>query len=233
MPAVSGRASRRSVRARVSARCMGRPRTAGRFGRRSSTTRIGVVVTCARCWPPCSGPRWPPRAPPTMPRVPRSGPTRPVLVPIPSTARAARERGGDHMRRLAASAGRAERLGSAPILRVARPNRGRGRAWGAGPPRQHRRRLRLSHRPGPCPVILVDDVITTGASLLEAARTVRAAGHRVQGVAVVAIVPLAQRTGPASRSGDGPADEQTHGGVCGVTSRTGRFGPSRDSVGKT
>ena len=62
-----------------------------------------------------------------------SGRARPLLVPIPSTERAARERGGDHMRRLAASVGRAERLRSAadPARRPA--DRGRGRAGCAGP----------------------------------------------------------------------------------------------------
>ena len=133
-----------------------------------------------------------------------SGQARPLLVPIPSTRRAARERGGDHMRRLATSAGRAERLHSAPILRVNRPI---DDAAGLGA-KARRANIagayicRKSLRAGP--VILVDDVITTGASLLEAARTLRAAGYVVQGVAVVAIVPLAVRIGSGAARSSAP-----------------------------
>ena len=143
------------------------------------------------------------------PLPPGSGRARPVLVPVPSTARADPERGGDHMRRLARSAGRAEGLRSAPILRVARPIED-----AAGLSAQARRdniagayvchpRRTMGPAGGSIrwpavragPVILVDDVITTGASLLEAARTLRAAGYHIQGVAVVAVVPLAVRLG--------------------------------------
>lgn len=130
-----------------------------------------------------------------------SGPVRPLLVPIPSTQRAARDRGGDHMRRLAISAGRAERVRSAPILRVNRPIEDAARL-GAQARRDNIAGAyvcRTSARAGP--VILVDDVITTGASLLEAARTLRTAGYRVEGVAVIAIVPLAARiNSPAARA---------------------------------
>ena len=57
----------------------------------------------------------------------------------------------------------------------------------------------VCRRPAPVragPVILVDDVITTGASLREAARCLGLAGYRVQACAVIAFVPAPRRTGP-------------------------------------
>ena len=45
----------------------------------------------------------------------------PLLVPVPSTARAARARGGDHMRRLAASVARRQHAPTLALLRVDRP----------------------------------------------------------------------------------------------------------------
>jgi orotate phosphoribosyltransferase len=50
-------------------------------------------------------------------------------------------------------------------------------------------------------VILVDDVITTGASLREATRCLKAAGYRVEGFAVIALVPAKRRIG-GTRRGD-------------------------------
>lgn len=115
----------------------------------------------------------------------------PVLVPVPSTDRAARERGGDHMRRLAASAGRGHRLRADALLRVGRPiddATGLGAAArAANVAGAYVCRRRAPVRAGP--VILVDDVITTGASLLEAARCLRAAGYSVPAAAVIALVP--------------------------------------------
>ena len=43
------------------------------------------------------------------------------------------------------------------------------------------------------PVILVDDVITTGASLREATRCLTAAGYRVSACAVIALVSPERR----------------------------------------
>jgi predicted amidophosphoribosyltransferase len=140
------------------------------------------------------------------PGVPGPG-AAPLLVPVPSTTRAARERGGDHMRRLAASVARRQGLRADALLHVGRPiddATGLGAAARAanvagayvcrrGPPS-----LFPPPTPG-APVILVDDVITTGASLREAARCLSAAGYRVQACAVIALVPAERRIGRDGR----------------------------------
>ena len=117
------------------------------------------------------------------------------LVPIPSSAAAVRRRGLDVAGRLAQRAGR--RLGEVgvtarvvPLLRIVRPVAdqsglgsvqrranlagayGLARGWAAG------------DRWGP--LVLVDDVVTTGASLAEGWRVVRTAGGTVLGAATVA-----------------------------------------------
>jgi predicted amidophosphoribosyltransferase len=70
--------------------------------------------------------------------------------------------------------------------------------------------LRASHRLAGRDCLIVDDILTTGATVAEAARAVRAVGGRVRGAATIAWTPLrgagdAQRapsgcTGNASRS---------------------------------
>jgi predicted amidophosphoribosyltransferase len=119
----------------------------------------------------------------------------PLIVPVPSARRAVGARGHDPTRRIAlAAAAVLRREGGqvrvVPLLRqrwtvadqaglTARQRlenlsealavaRGSARALSAGP------------------VVLVDDLMTTGASLAEAARAVTAAGGRVSGAAVVA-----------------------------------------------
>jgi predicted amidophosphoribosyltransferase len=118
-----------------------------------------------------------------------------LLVPVPSARRAVAVRGHDAMRRLALAAARelrreGIRARAAAVLRQRRPVADQsglsarerlenlsgaidGRA-GSG------RLLRAA------PVVLVDDLMTTGASLVAAARAVEAAGGRVAGAAVVA-----------------------------------------------
>ncbi|MEU6179431.1 ComF family protein [Streptomyces coeruleorubidus] len=108
-----------------------------------------------------------------------------LLVPVPSGRRAVRARGHDPARRIAlAAAGDLRRSGvPAQVLGVLRQRR----AVADQSELDSRQRLgnlagALAVVPGGArllsggPVILVDDVMTTGASLAEAARAVRAAG---------------------------------------------------------
>ena len=112
-----------------------------------------------------------------------------VLVPVPSSRAARAARGGDHLRRLAARAGSSSGLRVAPdaleLTRVPRESAGLGiaersanldHAMRAGPPRGRA-------------ALVVDDVVTTGATLREAARALRAAGWPVAGAATVAVTP--------------------------------------------
>ncbi|MGW1643057.1 ComF family protein [Streptomyces lavendulae] len=118
-----------------------------------------------------------------------------VLVPVPSARRAVRARGHDPARRIAlAAAGRLRRAGApARVAPVLRPRRRVADQAGLGA------RERLENLAGALEVcrggarvtagariVLVDDVITTGATLAEAARALRAAGLGVAGAAVVA-----------------------------------------------
>jgi predicted amidophosphoribosyltransferase len=112
-----------------------------------------------------------------------------VVVTAPTTAAARRQRGGDHVMRLARPAARRVGLHAVAALRLDRPVRDSaglsvgeravnlGGAMRADPPATDR------------PAILVDDIATTGATLSEAARALRAAGWTVAGAAVVAATP--------------------------------------------
>jgi predicted amidophosphoribosyltransferase len=113
-----------------------------------------------------------------------------VLVPVPSSSAARRSRGGDHVRRLIG------RTSARPVLRLVRTVQDSAGldtaaraanlagAMRAAPPR----RIRVA--------VLVDDIVTTGTTLREAAGALRAAGWTVAGAAVVAATP--KRTGPAA-----------------------------------
>ena len=112
-----------------------------------------------------------------------------ILVPVPSARSEVRRRGGDHMLRLARRAGGLLGLPVVPALRLARPVRD---SAGLGEPA---RRANLdgamaagSGPPGSVAVI-VDDIVTTGVTLSEAARALRTAGWQVVGAAVLATTP--------------------------------------------
>ncbi|MDA2810244.1 phosphoribosyltransferase family protein [Nocardiopsis sp. RSe5-2] len=122
------------------------------------------------------------------------GPRPLLLVPVPARPQSVRRRGGDQTLPLARSA--------------VRELRRRGRAAEQRPLLRHRRRVadqvglgrgerrgnlagalevrRGASRAADADAVLVDDVVTTGATLAEAARALRTAGVRVRSAAVLA-----------------------------------------------
>ncbi len=115
-----------------------------------------------------------------------------LLVPVSTTRRRAAERGFDQARELARRIALRRAGTCSDVLRKAgAPQRGRGRD----------ERLVAHGRFALCPgaavppaALLVDDVVTTGATLLDAAAALRAAGCRVTGAVVVARTPPGRET---------------------------------------
>ena len=108
-----------------------------------------------------------------------------VIVALPTSRAAYRRRGYHVVELIAARAG----LKCARLLvpvRAAADQRGLGRAERA---RNVASFLRARNAAG-LGVVIVDDVVTTGATLAEAARALRAAGADVVGAATVAGTPL-------------------------------------------
>jgi predicted amidophosphoribosyltransferase len=115
-----------------------------------------------------------------------------TLVPVPLHRRDLRGRGYNQAALLAGHIGRAWGLPVRDVLRRGRRSGGQGGRdpvgrRGAVAGAFSLRRSGLS-RLGGRPVILVDDVITTGATAREAARVLRAAGARVAGAVAAARV---------------------------------------------
>ncbi len=114
----------------------------------------------------------------------------PILVPVPSSRSAARQRGGDHLLRLAAEAAVPHGLAVLPALRLT----GRGQDSSRLSPAQRSanlaNRMQAQSARTERPVLIVDDIVTTGATLGEAARALRAAGWQVAGAAVIAATRL-------------------------------------------
>ena len=111
-----------------------------------------------------------------------------VLVPVPSDQVAVRRRGYDHSRALASAAGRRLGLSVVPLLirsRTAHDQVGRGRDARLASQSGTMLALNASSRP----VIVTDDLVTTGATIVEAVRALRAAGCQVQGIAVIGDTP--------------------------------------------
>lgn len=120
-----------------------------------------------------------------------------VLVPVPSRSAVRRSRGHDPVARTAGAAAAALRAAGRPTLALPLLRHARTVRDQAGlTPGQRARNLAgaLVARPGaaaavpPAALILVDDVLTTGATLTEATRALRAAGLEVAGAAVLAAV---------------------------------------------
>ena len=141
-----------------------------------------------------------------------------LLVPVPSTRSAVRQRGFDASLALARAAavrmpGSSVRVAAwlEPARRVAdQSGLDAAQRWQnlAGAYRTRRRGAApwaAAGSRGAATVVVVDDVVTTGASLCEGTRALRAAGVAVLGAATVAAT---RRTGPTG----GGADETTRKG---------------------
>jgi predicted amidophosphoribosyltransferase len=119
-------------------------------------------------------------------------PSRLVLCPVPSRRAALRARGHDHARRLARAAAVALReLGAeaavVPLLRPVRALADQGSLDTPGRAANLAGALQAPVAgPGAAPVVVLDDVMTTGATLREAARALRSGGHPVLGASVLA-----------------------------------------------
>jgi predicted amidophosphoribosyltransferase len=136
-----------------------------------------------------------------------------VIVPVPSTASAARDRHGDHMARLARNAVRQLRENGwqadvyQPLRALPRPDSASldapGRAAAAEnsltirPARIRVLRRRLTMRGT---LILVDDIVTTGATLAAVTTRLTEANMQVAGAATLAATRL-RRAGPEGAAG--------------------------------
>lgn len=129
------------------------------------------------------------------------GPDRLWLAPVPSAGAAVRARGEDVALRLARAAARCLREAGLVADAAGRLRQTAAVADQAGlgvAERQANLRGRLVARPCQGGAwVVVDDIVTTGASLTEAVRALTAAGAHVVGAAVVAETP--RRDGRARR----------------------------------
>lgn len=133
------------------------------------------------------------------------------LVPTPSRHLAAVRRGGQHVEAVAgyaaaALAGRGRPAAVAPALRMARGVRDQ---VGLGPQARRanlagRVRLRAAGRPPPAvPVVLVDDVVTTGATVVECTEALTRAGVEVHAIVALAAAGGHRAWQPGGRAWSG------------------------------
>lgn len=112
------------------------------------------------------------------------GPRQPRLVPAASSAAAVRKRGFDHMWDIARIAASATEMSAVPLLHAGVRSDQASLSFAA-----RRRNLRASMRvprPGRGPVIVVDDVRTSGATLAECHRALLEGGFTVVAQVVIA-----------------------------------------------
>lgn len=131
------------------------------------------------------------RLAPAMARVLRAVPDGVVLVPVPASAPSLRRRGFAPVAELLRLAAGTHVV--VPVLRAARrplhgAQKSRDRRARAAAVRGNFVVLDAAPVPG-TPVLIVDDVLTSGATMAECARVLRAAGYAVLGAAVLAHVP--------------------------------------------
>ena len=107
-----------------------------------------------------------------------------VLVPVPSSAAAVRRRGFDHTATLAGNVARRLGMRWSPLLR--RTRKVEDQVGHGVQERLASQSHSMQARTGDSAVVVIDDVVTTGATVVEAVRALRAAGHYVCGVATVA-----------------------------------------------
>lgn len=119
-------------------------------------------------------------------RSPASSASRVRLATIPSTRLAYRRRGYHPVELVLARAG----LRAQHPLRIARQTEDQAGLGLSDRAENRRGSLRAGAGASGQDWLLIDDILTTGATLLEAARALRASGGRVVGAAVIAHTPL-------------------------------------------
>lgn len=120
-----------------------------------------------------------------------------LLVPVPSAPAVAARRGGDHVARLARRAAPTVGLRAArAALRLAVRVEDSAGLGAAARLANVRGSMRAHPPPTRRPAVLVDDVVTTGATLHEAQRALTEAGWTVVGAATVARTMLRCESAP-------------------------------------
>ena len=131
-------------------------------------------------------------------------PEAPLIVPMPSRPRSVRRRGYHHLEVLIDAALRRSPV-RAPRLRALRTTRGRSGQVGLSSADRERNARRISVRRSMAnrvrgrPIVLVDDIVTTGASVRAARDVLEAAGARVVGVAVVCVAVRRDSLGDSAK----------------------------------